>query len=208
LACYQMMTASMLTAADHGRFHDPTWVRTRLHRFADDYFDALAAYEAQTAVPAIWQQAHAAAAQPGTMLLQNLFLGINAHINYDLVLALVDTLQADWAALPAETRQARYEDHCLVNRIIAETIDRVQDEVLEPRAPLLALLDWLGGPLDEFLVAQLISQWRDEVWRRAAEMLTTADPAARDTLRRRIEQTALDRGRAILGRRAALAEAE
>ena len=199
LQCYQMMTANVLVAVDNGRFHDGPWVTQLLHRFADYYFDALALYDAQRPCSGVWQQAFSACGRKRVNVLQHLFLGVNAHINYDLVLTLVDLLQPEWATLDADARRRRYEDHTLVNDIIADTIDAVQDEVVERHSPLLKLVDWLAGPVDEFIVAELISHWRQEVWDTAVAMLETADPAAHDAMRQRLEQRVLRRGEQILG---------
>src|SRR5690606_32407413 len=87
LRCYSMMTANMLVAIEQGEFRDRTWVERLLHRFADYYFLALDAYEQErTAAPAVWQLAHDAARDDAALPIQNLLLGVNAHINYDLVL--------------------------------------------------------------------------------------------------------------------------
>jgi len=61
-------------------------------------------------------------------VLQNLLLGVNAHVNYDLTFAVVDLLAPEWAGLSEAERRARYEDFCQVNRIIAETVDEVHEK--------------------------------------------------------------------------------
>lgn len=199
LECYAMMTGNMFTAVHNGRFQDPTWVTQLLHHFATYYFDALDAYERDIATaPTVWQLAHGAAAKPETMVLQNLFLGVNAHINYDLALTVVDLLAADWATLSDKERARRYSDYTTVNEIIADTIDRVQDEVVESRAPWLNVVDWLGGRLDERLISYLLTQWRDEVWQTAVQMLT--NPEQRETRRQQLEATAVQRSRFLLGK--------
>lgn len=199
LQCYQMMTANMETAVADGRFHDALWVTHLLTHFANYYFRALDAYDAAKPCAAVWQMTHAAAAQRKTKVLQNLFLGVNAHINYDLALTVYDLLHPEWPTLSAAGRHLRYQDYCLVNAIIAETINAVQDEVVERYAPLLALVDWLGGPVDEFIIEQLISHWREEVWRYALQLLAAPDDAARESMRQVVETTALRRAHTILG---------
>jgi len=44
------------------------------------------------------------------LTVQNLILGVNAHINYDLVLATADMLEPEWSQLDEERRQARHDD--------------------------------------------------------------------------------------------------
>jgi hypothetical protein len=59
LRCYMMMTQNMLTAIDHGEFHDDDWVNRLMHRFAEYYFNVLEAFEHNADdAPAVWQRAH------------------------------------------------------------------------------------------------------------------------------------------------------
>ncbi len=198
LRCYQMMTENMIAGVANGRFQDAPWVTHLLTHFADYYFNALAAYETGDSCAPVWTLTHNAARERRANVLQTLFLGVNAHINYDLALTVYDLLHDEWADLSPAQRQVCYADYCLVNDIIAETIDAVQDEVVERYSPLMALIDWLGGPVDEFIITQLITHWREEVWRYARQLLDAPDEAAREGVRQALEQTAVQRGRAIL----------
>lgn len=198
LSCYMLMTQNMITAIRVGEFHDPDWVDHLLVRFADYYFDALHAYEQDpTRAPAVWRAAHAASNRQGVLALQKLLLGVNAHINYDLVLTLVDLLETDWAHLTDTQRQARYADYTQVNEIISSTIDAVQDQILEPEIPAMRLIDTLMGALDERIIARLLTDWRELVWRNAARLMETSDPAERAGLIAGVEQAALRRVEAI-----------
>src|SRR4030065_45099 len=86
LTCYLMMTRNMLSAISQHEFNDAAWVDQLLHRFAEYYFVALEAYEQDpAAAPSVWRLAHNTTQDPSALALQNLLLGVNAHINYDLV---------------------------------------------------------------------------------------------------------------------------
>jgi len=199
LNCYALMTQNMHTALAEGRFQDPAWVATWLSRFADYYFDGLAAYERQDpATPAVWQLAHEATTRPQPHALQHLLLGVNAHINYDLTLTLAELLGSTWPTLTNNQRQRIQQDFDQVNVIIKETTNQVQDEVLEQHDWLMAWVDVLSGPLDEWLTGWLITGWRDEVWREAMNMMACADAAAQEQCRLNLEATSLARGRWIL----------
>lgn len=202
LSCYALMTGNMLRAVDNRDFHDPAWVGQLLQHFADYYFVALDGYErGDDATPEVWRLAHDATRQPGTQTVQLLLLGINAHINYDLVLALTDMLEPDWAALTPEQRQQRYEDHARVNAVIAATVDSVQDQVLSPQARWLGWMDAVLGPVDERLAARIIRNWREEVWQQAQHMLATQDVEERADLRRLLSVRSVALGEAILAMR-------
>jgi len=192
LSCYALMTQNMLDAVDAGEFADAAWVSRLLHHFAGYYFDALDAYEAgEEDPPAVWRCAHDAARRSNTSAISLLLLGVNAHINYDLVLAVADLLEPEWSALSDAERHARYEDYCRVNDTIGRTIDSVQDTVLEKREPLMALVDTLFGPMDEWLVSRGITAWREEVWGHAVRRVETTGDAQREALRREVEAAAM-----------------
>jgi hypothetical protein len=198
LSCYQMMTTNMLAAIDRSEFNDGEWVYSLLQHFAEYYFDALAAYEhGLPSTPAVWKRAFEAAVQPGTAALQNLLLGVNAHINYDLIFTLTDMLEPDWSQLSLDERQGRYDDYTHVNAIIAQTIDAVQEQILAPGTEALAWIDRLSGPLDELVVANLLSGWREAVWERAMQLLD-ALPDEKPGLQEQFERDALQRARLIL----------
>lgn len=56
----------------------------------------------------MWQVAHNAAKDPNISAMQKLLLGVNAHINYDLVLTLVDMLEGEWDCHTKDMRNGRY----------------------------------------------------------------------------------------------------
>ena len=133
--CYLVMTRRMEENIRAGRFHDGVWVDPRrlLDRFAlMYYFDAVDSYGGlieEPVCPVIWHEVLEACADPDCHPLQALMLGINAHINHDLALALVDVLD-DWPTLDDAARQRRREDHERVNTIIDDTTDEVQRDVV------------------------------------------------------------------------------
>lgn len=198
LACYRMMTANMLEAIEQGRFRDRVWVETLLHRFADYYFDALVCYDCgDQGTPQVWHFVHEISQRKKLHVLQNLLLGINAHINYDLVLTVVDMLAPEWPNLTEEQRQGRYADHSLVNVIIAETIDKVQDEVVERHDPAMDIIDRVFGRLDERLLSLLITRWRREVWEEALRFLECSCEEDRENCRQALEEKVLKRARRL-----------
>jgi hypothetical protein len=172
LQCYSMMTGNMYEATVRGDFADALWVQQLLEHFAEYYFDALHNYinNDYTALP-VWRIAHDAALDPDVSAVQLLLLGVNAHINYDLVFAVEDLLAPTWSALHTVQQNARYEDYCHVNTIIARTIDDVQDAVIAPGMPWMRVLDGMMGRIDEFMIASLLAHWRDEVWQNVLRLL-------------------------------------
>ena len=155
--CYLVMTRRVEEAILAERFQDGVWVARLLDRFAAYYFDAVDSHGGLQTVrvcPAVWREALDACADPVCHPLQALMLGINAHINHDLALALVDVLD-DWPALDEEARQRRREDHELVNAVIDDTTDEVQRDVVGKWSPAAVGIDLLLGRLDEWAFGEL-----------------------------------------------------
>lgn len=197
LSCYKMMSSNMVVALSDGEFHDREWVSKLLNRFADYYFDGLNCFECGDRTPAVWLSAHNATLEKELSEVQMLVLGVNAHINYDLVLALYDMLAPEWDSLTEGQKKLRYEDHCHVNNIIARTIDAVQDRILEPESRFLAFLDVVLGRMDEYLISRLISSWREDVWENTQQMLQLNNETEREVFRKKVECEVLERGAAI-----------
>jgi hypothetical protein len=143
--------------------------------------------------------AHNASFEPGVTPLQKLLLGVNAHINYDLVLTLVDLLKPEWPQITEERQGMRYTDHCMVNEVIARTIDAVQDDILEPAMPVMDIFDKLLGPLDELIISRLIIRWRENVWKHSVGILNSGHPAEHIALLNKVEEESLRIGRFIRG---------
>ncbi len=200
LSCYATMTHNMLLAIQRGDFEDNGWVAALLNRFAGYYFEALEIYEQQPeGAPLVWQVAFDATRRPHTHVMQDLILGVNAHINYDLVFALVDLLGPEWAGLSPDQRLARYRDHCQVNDIISQSINSVQDQVIERFSRSMDLVDKLMGPLDEWLTSSLISNWREQVWVDATQMIECLQDEEVHALTQVVEQRSIHRAHSILG---------
>jgi len=199
LGCYQLMTGNVLAALERGEFHDPVWVQLLLRHFADFYFVALDAFERDEAsAPAVWRLAHHATRNARVSALQDLLLGVNAHINFDLVLATTDMLRPEWDALTAAQRAERRADYTHVNHVIGVTVDAVQDQVLDPAMPIMAAIDRALGPLDEMLISHLIATWREGVWQHTLNLLAARDAAAQARVIGHVEAEALRLGNLIM----------
>ncbi len=199
LRCYRLMTGNMLGAIEAGNFHDGPWVKRLMDHFAQYYFVAVQEYDENSSeTPIVWSITHEAAVHPDIQVLQNLLLGINAHINYDLVLTLYDILSPEWQSLTTRDRRKRYEDHQQVNRVIGRTVDAVQDSILEPKIPVMDLVDKILGPVDEWAASLLIRTWREEVWKNAQKMLNSTNEEDREAIRRQVEALTVERARQII----------
>jgi hypothetical protein len=180
LCVYARVTEAVGAAIDDGEFADPEWVTDYLVTFADLYREALLAYETGdlVALPDPWQVAFETAARGDALVVQDVVLGINAHVNYDLALALQ-------RVGVGPDRRARYADHCAVNAVLRSLVDEVQDRIAEFYAPCVTDLDESFGRLDEALSMFSLRGGRDSAWRSAVAL------SSRFRLRRRLARWVL-----------------
>lgn len=154
---YVLITRELSDRLDGGVFEDAEWLRRYIPTFADLYRQALVAYRDEPdACPKPWRIAFDAAAT-GSLLIQDVFLGINAHMNHDLPLALSEvTIDPD--------RERRYRDHVRVNDALVAATDPVQDRIKDLYAPGLGLVDVAIGDFDEVLTNFSFGKAREAAW--------------------------------------------
>ncbi len=198
LRVYAHMTRRMLQRMHTAFFVDPAWIERVALRFADYYFDALDDYEAGRKAPPAWQLAFDCAAQRRCFLLQDIALGINAHINNDLAQVLADILrdEGDWDA-PSRMERRRF-DHDQINRILHEIIPAVEDEAARHYGRMVAMLGRVMGTLNETLTGFGLKQFRDNTWRCARFLLAARSDEERRRVREWVEQDALFVGRLVV----------
>jgi len=198
LDCYAKMTSAVFEAVDDDRFVDGDWVLQLLFRFAGYYDASVDGGPEGALVPEPWVLAHAAAVGNDAHPMQLLLAGVNAHINFDLVLTLIDLLEPEWSRLDATLLDRRKGDYDEINVVIAETADLVQDRVLERRVPWLDVLDRGLGSWDERMAVRLLGGWRSRVWRQAIGIVELDDLDLRRERTRAIEQQCVRRARLLL----------
>jgi hypothetical protein len=165
LTAYLTITEAVEAQIAIGGFHDPTWVATYLVAFGTLYRDALAADAASghAKVPKAWRIAFDAARAGQGWVIQHLILGVNAHINHDLALALlVAGIDTD--------RPSRYADHTAVNAVLERATPTLKAQVSARWAPILTRLDVAAGTLDDDVTAFSIPKARDHAWAMAVAL--------------------------------------
>jgi hypothetical protein len=178
VTAYLVITDAIRRRVATGWFVDNQWVAQYTICFADLYRQALLAYQNgdESALPKAWRLSCDTSAHGRGLLIQDLVLGINAHINYDLALALhkvgIDT-----------KRNERYVDHTAVNQVLQTAIDQLQDQVCDIYAPILRVLDFAGGRLDETLSHFSVAKAREAAWLSAVALANARDDHERQGLR-------------------------
>jgi hypothetical protein len=174
LAIYARMTAAVADHIDRGTFRDPEWVGAYLVAFGNLYRAAVHAYEVGDfeALPTPWLLAFDAAARGDALVLQDASLGVNAHINYDLALALVRVgLTPDSAK--------KYADHAAVTDLIRDLVDEAQEGLVDRDAAGFGAFEESLGRVDEWLLVATIDECRDSAWRTAVALSSRFGPRRR-----------------------------
>jgi hypothetical protein len=184
LTIYTRMTAAVRDAID--TFADPDWMRRYTVTFANYYRRAFLAFERgeYDAVPAPWRVAFSTALDGSALVAQDAFLGINAHINYDLALALRDVgLSPD--------RERKREDHVRIDGILADILDAQQAALADLYAPGLSTVDATLGRFDEALSLFSLTEGRAQAWRVAVVLADTRFSVTRAAARWLLRATAV-----------------
>ena len=169
LTIYTRMTERVRAAVEGDRFANPAWMRAYTVTFADYYRRAFLAFERGdlSRVSEPWRVAFGTAVDGSGLVAQDAFLGINAHINYDLALTLRDVgLDPD--------REAKRADHRAINAVLGGLVDAQQDALVDLYAPGIEAVDASLGGFDEALSLVSLTEGREQAWR-VAVVLTDAD---------------------------------
>ncbi len=190
LTLYGIVSAEMRERLAQRAFLDNEWVARYLVAFANLYRDALDDYDAgrMAEVPKSWRLCFDAAARGNGLVLQDMFLGVNAHVNNDLPLALT-------AVSIDPDREARYRDHAAVNAVLASVTERATARIASVYAPGVAMLDECAGQLDEMLSMFSLEVARESAWEGSVALAN-----ARSGFERRLATTVIGSRAAVLAR--------
>lgn len=193
LGCYRVITQNVHDAIeqqhdfDNRIFFDPAWVARLSGRFATLYFRSLQqraddgdhtadVSRAGRAGARAWRIAHEEASRGRLSVTQHVLLGINAHINYDLPLALYQNLVAhtDQNEPYAQLYRRKF-DHDQVNNILVRSIPEAQQVVGTDYGGLLGCLSRAFFLLDDLLANLGLKYYRERVWWDAVSFLASRD---------------------------------
>jgi len=165
LTLYGVVTAEMRDRVAEGRFEDNKWVHRYAVAFANLYRQALLDADAGNVhkVAKAWRLCFDAAKAGSGLVLTDMFLGVNAHVNHDLPYALNGiSIEPD--------RERRYRDHCAVNAVLGAVTERATQQISKFYAPGLAGIDAAAGDLDEVMSAFSLEVARESAWDAAVSL--------------------------------------
>jgi hypothetical protein len=188
VTAYLEITRELRRRIQAQKFHDGDWVSRYVVAFANLYRKALLAHHEgnRAALPRAWQLSLDTSAAGMALVIQDLLLGINAHINHDLPLALREV---------GIEGLFRYEDHTAVNDALRETTGIVQDRIAAFYSSGLGALDHLLGDVDEDLASFKFEAARAHAWEMGAMLAN-----ARDEGNAALVSLVIDRQAALVGR--------
>lgn len=176
-ALYRRVTLGVKRAIEDGEFDDGPGMSRFDARFANRYFAAYDAYRSGTACSRSWRLAFDRTRSGRLLILQDLLVGINAHINLDLGVVAGTTYRG--AALAGF-----HDDFDHINTVVAAVLPRTR-AVIEQYSPRLGELTALGGEDLALVLEFSVDVARDDAWNAARVVSVTPSgllPVATETL--------------------------
>lgn len=156
-ACvYRTTTAQVLKNIQQKKFDDNARMTVFDVAFASRYIDAWDAYHSQKRCSSSWYIAFEAAKNERLLILQHIFLGMNAHINLDLGIAAA-------SVMPYRKINPLKNDFGKINAILSSISQNVQDSLNQICYPV-SLIDKVSNGKDNAVLDFAISRARDTSW--------------------------------------------
>ncbi len=156
-ACtYRIMTAQVLKGIQQKKFEDNPRMTLLDIAFATRYLEAFEAYSKGKRCTNSWYIAFEAAKNKNLLILQHIFLGMNAHINLDLGISAA-------SIMPNRQIAPLKKDFENINNVIASINQKVQDSLNRICYPV-ELIDKISNGKDNTVLDFAISRARETSW--------------------------------------------
>lgn len=156
-ACtYRAMTAQVLKSIQQKKFEDNPRMILLDVAFAQRYLEAWDNYSKGKKCTNAWFTALEACKNKNLLILQHIFLGMNAHINLDLGVSAA-------SIMPYRKINPLKKDFNNINTIIASINQKVQDALNKICYPI-DLIDQLSNGKDNAILDFAISKARETSW--------------------------------------------
>lgn len=154
-ALYRRVTATVKEKIAEGYFDDNPRMEKLDVVFANRYLEAHAAWTNNEPCTKSWELAFETCSNWRPLVIQHLFVGMNAHIGLDLGIAA--------AIVQPDDIDSLHDDFNKINTILENLTDLVQDELSEIFWPL-KIIDKLAGGADEKIAGFAMGIARDAAW--------------------------------------------
>jgi hypothetical protein len=173
---YLAVTTNVIAAEQNGTFTSSAFLSALDVAFGNLYFAALSQLEAAAAPPRAWAPLFAARSRTDVAPLQFALAGMNAHINRDLPVGLVQTFTAMGLDMARPSPQAT--DYDRVNDVLATTEASMAQTYF---TPLMKTLDRDFDGLDNVVANWSVREARAAAWTQGAILWRLRDaPVASD----------------------------
>lgn len=161
-ALYRRVTVEVRDKINSGYFEDGPRMEKLDVEFANRYLVAYEAYKKNKPLTRSWELAFEVADDKRPIVLQHLFLGMSAHINLDLGIVAAEVS-------PGDEIDDLEADFNRINDILGSMVNDVQRQIGKIW-PLLKLIDWLSGKLDEAVADFSMDIARAGAWKVAKDL--------------------------------------
>ncbi len=162
---YMAVTANVIAAENAGTFAGPAFLSALDVAFGNLYFAALRQLETGAPAPRAWTPLFAARSRADVAPLQFALAGMNAHINRDLPVALVQTFSS--LAIPMTRPSVQTQDYDRVNDVLASTEQTIAETYF---TPLLESLHRDAHGLDDVVANWSVREARAAAWTNGAAL--------------------------------------
>jgi Family of unknown function (DUF5995) len=176
-ALYYKVTCRVKTGIQNGEFEDGVRMEKLDVLFASRYLDAHTEWKNGGQPTLSWKTAFEATKRSSVLVLQQLLLGMNAHINLDLGIAAVEVAGG-------YSLEAIHKDFNAINTIISSLTYEVLNEITHV-SPLLSLLGLHATNFTSILIQFSIDNARDGAWCFAEELIGQKGTAYVDCIKAR-----------------------
>lgn len=192
---YLAVTEAVNDAARPGEFEDAPFVRWLDVVFANLYFEALrGALLAAGSVTKAWAPLVEARGRAGVIPLQFALAGMNAHVNRDLPVALVQTCEGRNVELRDRSPQQR--DFRKLNGLLAVVEEQVKAQLV---TDALRDFDVALGDVDDVIAMWNLARARDAAWTNAETLWALRGlPQLRNEFLRSLDRLVGFAGRGLL----------
>lgn len=160
------MTVAVKEKIAEGYFEDNARMERLDVIFANRYLKAHHGWVNKQAITSSWKLAFETTKRWRPLVIQHLFVGMNAHIGLDLGIAA--------ATVQTENIESLKGDFDKINEVLGALTGTVQDELAQIFTPM-KLLDRLAGGADEKIAGFAMEIARDAAWKVALDYSKTAE---------------------------------
>ncbi len=159
-ALYRRVTQSVKEKIAEGYFDDNARMEKLDVVFANRYLEAHHAWTNNQPCTKSWQLAFETCSKWRPLVIQHLFVGMNAHIGLDLGIAA--------ATVQPNNIESLHDDFNKINTVLNDLVNVVQDELSKIFWPL-KIIDVLAGSVDEKIAGFAMEIARDAAWKVALD---------------------------------------